>query len=199
MAIGRREIANCRRNFYNDEMQTSRTKSFFGLFLMLVSLNACSGNKTANANASAPNANQTVNSSGETIVQDDVEELARIIKLPLLPEEATYSETKPPSKNAASQNSAPHEKRLVAVLRFSPEDAAKIVAAAEKYQSPAPSDIDAETWFPPELVAKSQETGDEFLKGNAYAANDFLQPPYQTGKLTRVNDSNYFVLELTAF
>jgi hypothetical protein len=37
------------------------------------------------------------------------------------------------------------------------------------------------------------------LKGAAYAANDFLQSPYNNGKLTRINDTNYFVLELFSF
>ncbi|MDQ3042529.1 MAG: hypothetical protein M3R11_09180, partial [Acidobacteriota bacterium] len=71
-----------------------------------------------------------------------------------------------------------------------------IVASAERYKTPAPADIDAEDWFPPELVAKSQESGDASLKGIGYAANDFLQPPYSNGRLTRINDTDYFVLEL---
>ncbi|MCY7377117.1 MAG: hypothetical protein LH472_14245 [Pyrinomonadaceae bacterium] len=174
-------------------MKISRTKSIFGWLLMVIFLNACSGNKSENSNA-APNANRASVQTIETNAQDNVEELAKIVKLPRPPEEATYNEINLPAKNAA-----PNEKRLVAVLKFSPEDAAAIAAAAEKYQPPVASDIDAETWFPPELVAKSQETGDEFLKGIEYAANDFVQSPYLNGKLTRLNDTNYFVLELVSF
>lgn len=194
MTIGQREIAIRCRNSYNDEMKISRTKSIFGFLLMTIFLNACSGNKIANSNLAAPDSNQIVNSNVETVVQDDLEELGKIIKLPYPPEEATYSEI-----NLNSKNNAPNEKKLVAVLKFSPEDSAKIAAAAEKYKPPVAADIDAEMWFPPEMVAKSQETGDEFLKGTEYAANDFLQSPYLNGKLTRVNDTNYFVLELTSF
>ena len=116
-----------------------------------------------------------------------MENLAKIIKLPFAPEEATFTET------------GSKDKKLVAVLKFSAADAAVITANAEKYKPPVASDIDAEMWFPPELIAKSQESGDEVLKGNEYAANDFLQPPYINGKLTRIGDTNYFVLELTAF
>ncbi len=46
--------------------------------------------------------------------------------------------------------------------------------------------------------AQSELSGDETLKGNSYAANDFLQSPYEAGKLTRLEDSNYFILELSA-
>lgn len=165
---------------------------------MIIFLNACSQNDSANSNA-APDTNRTTKTSGEVVVQDNIEELGKIVKLPFVPEEATYAETNPNDKNTEPRVPAPNEKRLVAVLKFSGEDAALIVAAAEKYKSPAPSDVDAETWFPPELVAKSQETGDEFLKGIGYAPNDFIQSPYLNGKLTRLNDTNYFVLELTSF
>ncbi len=171
-------------------MKISQAKLILGLALSIFLLNACAGYKTANTNSSA----QGVDSNIEIVAKDDVEELGKIIKLPFVPEEATYREI-----NLNDSNSAPNKKKLVVVLKFSIENANQIVAQAEKYNSPAPADIDAENWFPPELVAKSQETGDDFLKGAAYAANDFLQSPYVNGKLTRINDTNYFVLELFSF
>ncbi len=187
MTIERREIANLRRSSYNDVMRISSAKSILGLLLTIIFFNACSL-KIANSNTLTPNSNRNAAVvTGETVVQDDLETLAKIIKMPFIPDEATFTETE--------QNG----KKLVAVLKFSSADAAAIVAAAEKYQPPAAADIDAEMWFPPELVAKSQETGDEFLKGIAYAPNDFLQAPYVNGKLTRLNDTNYFILELTSF
>ncbi len=69
---------------------------------------------------------------------------------------------------------------------------------AGTYKPAAEADIDAETWFPAELIAQSQLSGDESLKGTAFAADDFLHEPYNQGKITRINDTNYFVLELTA-
>ncbi len=180
-------------------MKTSQIKSFFALFIIAVLVGACAENQTGNGNSAASNANQTANSSVEIIAQDNIEDLDKIIKLPFTPLEATYSEIEPNNINAAPQVPGPNEKRFVGVLKFSPEDAARIVADAEKYKPPTPSDIDAETWFPPELIAKSQETGDEYLKGVEYAANDFILPPYLNGKLTRLNNTDYFVLELTSF
>ena len=175
-------------------MKISHTKSLFALFIVIGIFGACSGEQTGNVDSIVSNANQTGNLNVEIIAQDNVEDLSKIIKLPYTPLEATYSET-----NVKGKTAALNDKKIVGVLKFSTEETVKIAAAAAKYKPPVPSDIDAETWFPPELIAKSQETGDEFLKGSEYAANDFFQPPYLNGKLTRVNDSNYFVLELTSF
>ena len=170
-------------------MKISQAKLILSLALSIFLLNACAGNKTANTNSFAP----TADSKTGVVANDDIGELGKIIKLPVVPEEATYSEI-----NLNNENSATNKKKLVAVLKFSVEDANQIVAQAEKYNPPVPADIDAENWFPPELVAKSQETGDDFLKGVAYAANDFLQTPFINGKLTRINETNYFVLELSS-
>jgi hypothetical protein len=170
------------------EMKVSPTK-FICLLLTIVFFNACSGNKTANVNSSVSDNRQTANSISEINAHDDVEELAKIIKLPAAPDEATYSEIN-------SGGSAPNNKKLVVILKFPTAAANQIAASAERYKPPAPADVDAEDWFPPELVAKSQETGDASLKGVEYAANDFLQPPYASGRLTRVNDTDYFVLEM---
>jgi hypothetical protein len=170
------------------EMNVFPAKSVYFL-LTIILFNACSGNNAAGDNSSAPNSNQTANSISEIVPHDDVEELSKIIKLPVAPDEAAYSEIKPSSGD-------PNNVKLVVILKFSTPTANQIVASAERYKQPAPADVDAEDWFPPELVAKSQESGDASLKGVEYAANDFLQPPYASGRLTRINDTNYFVLEL---
>ena len=166
------------------EMKVFPTKSIFFL-LTVVLFNACSGNNAPGDNSLAPNSNQTANSISAIAAHDDVEELGKIIKLPVAPDEAAYSEIK--SNRGV---------KFVAILKFSKDVANRIAASAEGYKPPAPADVDAEDWFPPELVAKSQETGDASLKGVEYAANDFLQPPYTSGRLTRINDTDYFVLEL---
>ncbi|MGI8786247.1 MAG: hypothetical protein ACR2HG_00615 [Pyrinomonadaceae bacterium] len=183
-------------------MKILKAKLFFSFAVSVFLLNGCAENKNVNVNSSAPNTNQTSNSKTEITAKDDIEELGKTVKLPYTPEEATYSEVNLNDKNSAppfDKSPAPNEKKLVAVLKFSSEDANQIIARAEKYKSPAPADIDAESWFPPELVAKSQETGDESLKGVEYAANDFFQTPFINGRLTRLNDTDYFVLELTSF
>jgi hypothetical protein len=170
------------------------------IFIILVS-SACSNDDSANNGGSAAkNSNQNKNQSEENAnsAQDDVEELGKLIKLPLMPEEANYWEENLTKPDADNQNSAPNGKLLVVVLKFSPENAARLVSQIEKIKPPIDAEIDAERRFPAELVAQSQLSGDETLKGKSYAADDFLQPPYKSGKITRIENTDYFVLELTA-
>jgi len=180
-------------------MEISRSILMFNFLLLIILLNACSRNDSVDSNSTNINAPMPANVNAENVPQDNVEELAKIIKLDFTPEEATFSEVNPNTKNNNRSVSAPNEKKLVAVLKFSSENANQVAALAEKYKPAIPADIDAENWFPAELIAQSQLTGDESLKGSAYAANDFLQTPYADGKLTRINNTDYFILELTSF
>jgi len=173
-------------------MPLSRFKTILIFLSVVLTLNACSGNEIGNVNSVATNSN----SNRAAIVPiDDVEEFGKIVKLPVAPEEATFYEFDL-SADGSSRPSVPNAKRLVAVLQFSGENANTLVSTLN---NAVPLDVDAENWFPPELVAKSQETGDASLKGVSYAATAFLQPPYLNGRLTRINDTNYFVLELLTF
>lgn len=170
----------------------------FILFLTLA-FNGCSENDTSNKNSKNLNSSSNPGAKTEIVPQDNPEELGKIIKLPILPEEVTYIESDTNDAKNASGGSLLNNKKLVAVLIYSSENANQIARQAEFHAPPVPADIDAEIWFPPELIAKSQETGDEFLKGSAYAVNEFIQSPYKSGRLTRINDTDYFVLELTTF
>lgn len=180
-------------------MKISRSKLIIFLSGIIFLLNACAGSETTNTNSIGSNVNQTSSGVNEIVAKDDVEELGKIIKLPIAPEEATYSENDLKNKNSEPRASAPNDKKIVAVLKYSSKDADLLVENAAKYKSSTPSDVEAESWFPPELVAKSQISGDEALKGVAYAADDFLQPPFNNGKLTRINNTDYFVLEIATF
>ena len=89
-------------------------------------------------------------------------------------------------------------KRLIAVLRFSSADAAKLVVASESLRPPQAVNLSSESWFPAELIAQSDLSGDGTLNGKSYAANTFLQEPYNAGSITRIENSDYFVLEAHA-
>ena len=175
-------------------------KIFVALTIAIL-LSACSSNQSPNSNSGASNqaVNSAANSNANSNVKDDVDELGTMIKLPFQPEEAVWREENP--AKGANDNSIPPkptDKKLLVVLRFSKEDAAKIVAQAANYKPAAREKINNESWFPSELTAQSQISGDETLKGTTYAANDFFQTPYSDGKLTRIDETNYFVLELYA-
>jgi hypothetical protein len=162
-----------------------QSKLFLVFLTSVVLLSACGKSETANQKTNV--ANQDANTNSNTnLTKDDAEEFAKIVNLPVTPEEIAWRET----------NSS-NTKKLIAVLKFSPQDTQTILAQIEKHKAAAPAEIDAEDWFPPELIAKSQESGDEILHGNAYAANDFYSESYKNGKITRIGDTSYFVLELT--
>jgi hypothetical protein len=166
-------------------MKFFQAKLFFVFLTGVFLLAACGGSGEVNQNANGANQSAGANSNSN-LTKDDTEEFGKIVSMPFVPEEIMWRETN-------SNNT----KKLIAVLKFSAQDAQAIVAQAQNYKPAAPSEVDAENWFPPELVAQSQQSGDEILKGNAYAANDFISREYKDGKLTRIADTNYFVLEMT--
>lgn len=154
------------------------------LFLSAASLSACGGgNKSENAVPAANAANSAAENSNSA--RTNVEELGLLINVPYEAEDVVW-------KEAASH------KKLTVVFRFSAADASKLVAEAERSGAPENVSIETETWFPDELTAQSDTSGDNTLKGRAYPANAFYQDPYTSGKITRIEDTNYFLLELTS-
>ncbi len=121
--------------------------------------------------------------------KDDIAELNSMIRLPYLPEEVTWHEEQ--------SSKDPNNKRLVAVMRFSEQDEKALIREAEKYSQPQPTELEVEDWFPAELIAQNELSGDETLKGSAYSATDFIQMPYKKGRLVKIENSHYFVLELS--
>ncbi len=180
-------------------MKVSSIRLFPILFLMIFLINGCREDGIGNnADTLAANDQSAITKNDNAnISKDDVEALDKVINLPIQPEEATWREDSLDRQN----NNLPVSKgkKLTGVLKFSAEDAQKLVEQVDKTKPAFASDVDAESWFPPELIAKSQESGDENLKGTSYAADDFLREPYKNGKITRINDTDYFVLELTSF
>lgn len=145
--------------------------------------------ENVNMNSSPTNANLNTNQ-----VKDDVAELLLVIRLPEVPTEAVWREET--LGNASNRAPGPTDRKLTAVLKYDDATAAKLLSLIEKHKKPESTEIGAENWFPEELVAQSQVSGNEMLKGTTYGANDFLNMPYGNGKITRIENTNYFVLEL---
>src|SRR6476620_11808285 len=114
----------------------------------------------------------------------NVEELGVLINVPYESDEASWKEDKA-------------HKKVIAVLRFSETEAKRLVDDASKIAAPQNAEISAESWFPPELIAQSGISGEDTLTGKAYPANAFFQDPYNSGRITRIENTDYFVLELT--
>jgi hypothetical protein len=150
-------------------------------FLILFSA-ACGG---LDANSNSANANAANSSQANNAAKTNVEELAILINVPYESEEVFW-------KDDASH------KRIVAVLRFPANEAERLITDAQKIRPPQKVTINAESWFPPELVAQSDVSGDDTLSGQAYAANAFYQDAFNDGRIIKVDDSDYFVLEMNA-
>lgn len=154
------------------------------LFVFIAVLCAC-GKRGGNANA-APAANTAaVPGEGADTARTNVEELAVLVNVPYEPDDVVWKED------------AAH-KRLTAVLHYSKADADRITADASERQAPQSVTIASEVWFPTEIVAQSEMSGDDALHGNSFDAKDFLMEPYNAGRVVRISDTDYFVLQLTA-
>lgn len=165
-------------------MATRQLAVIIALVLLTALLPACSdGNNNAN---SRPSAN-AANTSGENAntPKTNVEELGVLVNVPYEAEDIVW------------KDDALH-KKLTAVLRFSTADCDKIVADAGRFRKPENVTVQSESWFPDELIAQSDMSGDDTLKGTSYAANAFLQDPFNEGRITRIEGTNYFVLDATA-
>lgn len=139
---------------------------------------ACSGDSNVNSNSG----NRAVRSNeNANVPHTNAEELGMLVKIPYETEDIVWKEY-------------PSKRRILAILRFSPADANKLTAEAGGPTEPAT--IATESWFPDELIAQSEMSGDNALKGTSYPATAFAQEPYSIGKLTRVEGTDYFILEM---
>ena len=154
------------------------------LLLVLASqiLPSCSS-KSENNNV----ANASANSSNTAQVgpKDNIEELGMLVHLPFEPEEVAWEEK-------------PDQKKMTAVIRFSPENAAKMAAEVAKNGQPSADTLTVESWYPNELIAQGELTGESTVKGQSYPAEPFLNPPYTKGKITRVENTDYFILQISS-
>ncbi len=174
-------------------MHKFKTAFILAFIVLIELLGACSPAGNRNHNTSIGNSNTA--DVSVNAVKDNVEELGMLVRLPFEPEEATWKESSadiPNSEQIPSQN----PRKLTAVLRFSAENAKNIVDQSERIKAGKAAVFATERWFPAELIAQSELNGDDTLKGKSYSAADFLLPPYTDGKITQVENSDFFVLEI---
>ncbi len=164
-------------------MVSFRATAILIMITCLAFLGGCVGSDRMQSNStSAPTLPTTENAN---TAKTNVEELGVLVNVPYEAEDIAWKD------DAAN-------KRLIAVLRFSAEDSAKLVEEAEKVRPPQHVNLPTEAWFPAELIAQSDLSGDDTLKGNSYAATNFLLEPYINGSITRIENTDYFVLEVSA-
>lgn len=165
-------------------MASVKTAAILALFLTSALLSACGGSANTAANSTNSTSSNQSNSNANS-VKANVEELGLLVAVPYEAEDVVWKEY-------------PSQKRIIAVLRFSPEDTPKVIAEAEKFGRPEAATVTAETWFPAELTAQSEMTGEDTINGHAYPANQFFQEPYTNGRLVRIDNTDFLVLDVTA-
>jgi hypothetical protein len=143
---------------------------------------ACS-DRADNLNTS--NAARANKADAHAATKDNVEELGMLVRLPFEPEEVAWQEMA-------------EQKKLIAVIRFTPENAAKMSAEVSKNDQGSPETVSVEDWFPNELKAQGELTGESVVKGQSYPAGPFLNPPYTKGKITRIENTDYFILQISS-
>ncbi len=165
-------------------MQISRLSAVVSFLLAIQILSGCSA-RTENSNAA--NTAVTTNPSNASTAgpKDNVEELGMLVRLPFEPEEVAWEEK-------------PEQKKLIAVIRFSPENAQKMAAEVAKNGQGSIETLTVESWYPNELIAQGELTGESTVKGQSYPADSFLNPPYTTGKITRIENTDYYILQMSS-
>ena len=88
-------------------------------------------------------------------------------------------------------------KKIVAVFRLDDEGSKKLIEQLAARSAGAAKSVTVEDWFPAELIASGETTGSSTVDGTAYPADDFYQAPFSQGTITRVSDTDFFVLEIS--
>ena len=135
--------------------------------------NSTSANSEANQAASVPKK-----------ANDKAEELGLLVNFTLEPEDIVWLQVESP-------------KKIVAVFRLDEEDTKKLMEQLTARSQGAPKSITVDDWFPAELVTGGETTGSSTVDGTAYPADDFYQAPFSQGTITRIDNTDFFVLEVS--
>lgn len=173
-------------------MKSTSVKILTVLFAFVFSVACLSEDKPIDdVNTLRPNVNENINTnvnSNANVAEDNEIKLREKIKMPY----------EPIGDSPWQEDIRSNPNKLTAVLKFSEEDTRHLLEKVRSRDKKNAVSIDAESWFPAELIAKSDSTGDTSLKGIGYSAEDFAKPPYTNGKLIYIEGTKFFVLNLQA-
>src|SRR5215203_6713967 len=137
-----------------------RFASKINLYIFLAGLlfvSSCSSGENTNQISNQASNNETeINSNSVIAAKDDPAELGKIINLAIIPDEAVWREEPRGKQNDANHASEPNERKLTAILFYTPEDTQKLVEVIEKHKPAEAVELETESWFPAELIAQSQ-------------------------------------------
>ena len=164
-------------------MRFRKVTAHLSAILTLTLLFGCGGG----AGTDAGNSNVTGNTAAETTskANTNAEELGLLINFSWETEDLAWK-----------RDDA--RKTLIAAFRLAPEDVKKLSDQLSSNGQGAPKEVAVEEWFPAELVAQGESRGSSTVPATAFPANDLYQPPYTQGTISRVDSTDYFVIELNA-
>jgi len=119
------------------------------------------------------------------VAKTSAEELDLLITFPYEAEDCVWKAT-------------PDKKEITAVLHFDTVDTGKLAADVERIRPGQEVTIPAQAWYPSDLVVESDVHGADQLRGKAFAADPFFKEPFNSGRLIRIEGTDYWVLELHA-
>lgn len=166
------------------------TKAALILSLSLFVLTACSdSNETAvnNSNIKEISANLNDPDSPAKKANDNLEELGDLMKIPFETTDGRWRE-----------ETVDGVRKLSVVIRFEKDEADKLELDSAKHGEPQAVEISMQDWFPNELRTQSDYSMNSTLKGKAYPPNEVLLAPFNSGRLIRIEDNDFFIIELEA-
>jgi hypothetical protein len=178
--------------------------SFMPVLIIIALLMTACGSMSSQAVINAdnqPNASRNMNESTakNVEVKTDLEGLEKQINLPVRPSEVKW--TAEFFDNSKGIIPGPSDYRLTALLKYDDTDIAELIKKlSTEISDTSLGNTDVKLWFP-ENVKKEAKTidGRTYLEGAKYSPTAFFRAPYQNGNVTRVGDTNYFVLNLSSF
>jgi len=153
---------------------------------VLALLLSCSCASPPATNGNEQSTNTASGSNSQAGPNDNVEELRSSIQVPIEPDEVVW-------RIVSDKNG---RKRLIAVLRLKPEDFKALSARSSAPGPGKPVDASVEQWFPAELIAMSETTGEMAVPAMSFPANEFFQAPFNAGTVSLINDTDYVIVEL---
>ena len=156
------------------------------LLISAILLGGCDNKPAVNGN-STTNVNSNSN-TGVNVTNDNVEELRSLIQIPFEPEEVVFRVL----------NAADKKQRLVAVFVLTPEIHRSLESRLASAGAGHAQLVTVEQWFPAELTAMAEMSGETTISGTAFPATEFFQPPYTDGNIVFIPQTDYAVLELQA-
>lgn len=165
-------------------MHFFRPLAILTLIVAGVMLSAC-GSPQGTANSPGTSSNSRTAAATQNKANTNAEELGMLINFAWQTEDLVWK------KDDA-------RKTLTAVFRLSSEDAKKLTEQLSTRSPGAPKEVQVEDWFPAELVAQGESAGGSSVEGTAYPANDLYQAPFEQGTISRIDGTDFFVIELSS-